>query len=805
MSGSSNSNLRNPDPSNQNLVTLTCEAQTECRSWQQNLGKTKMKLTGRRNNDWWTGLPPHLCPGFDQDGTLKSLPVMNFANSTREDVLAYFDNSWTLTELLFSALSGEEAFYRPPYHELRHPLIFYYVHPAALYINKLRVAGLIETGINSYFESLFETGVDEMSWDDMAKNAIAWPSIDEAHNYRKQAYALIKNLILSHPHLAEPGDLTMGHQLWALFMGFEHERIHLETSSVLMRELPLTLLQKPDAWPDCAPTSLTRETDFPPREGKDYPPNILVDIPASQLSFGKGTNWPTFGWDNEYGKRQVNLPSFATTSGLISNGEFWQFVAEGGYVNSEYWSETGFRWRRFRNVKCPTFWVPDGPAGIHQYKLRTCFEIIPMQWNWPVVVNFHEAQAFCRWKSEKDGKRYSLPGEAEHQAMRAALPDIPVESNNLLRFGSECATDTFPSPLKEGGAVIYDLFGNLWQWLEDHFHPLPGFKVHRYYDDFSTPCYDGQHQMIMGGSFVSTGDEADIYARFHFRPHFFQHAGFRLVVRPEGSDGAVVHLGETNVDANPYQAESTFNEYMNLHYGEVEDQMPWAVGPKGAAGFPQRCAELVDRFCRETSVNRKRALDIGCAVGGASFHLARTFENVVGIDLSKSFIEAALTLKREHKLPYELKMEGDLKESRLAEVDPGLSDRLTFRQADACALPADLVGFDAVLIANLLCRLPSPAACLGRLDGERGLVKPGGILVVVSPYTWMERFTPREVWLGGYQDESGRAHYSEEGLKAALGSNFHLLYQQDMPLIIREHERKYQYVVAQALVFQRRP
>ena len=66
---------------------------------------------------------------------------------TRENLLAYFDNTWTLTEILFSGLY-EESFYRPPYHNLRHPLIFYYAHPAALYINKFRVAGLITESVN---------------------------------------------------------------------------------------------------------------------------------------------------------------------------------------------------------------------------------------------------------------------------------------------------------------------------------------------------------------------------------------------------------------------------------------------------------------------------------------------------------------------------------------------------------------------------------------------------------------------------------------------------------------------------------
>lgn len=75
--------------------------------------------------------------------------------------------------------TGEEPFYRPPYHNLRHPLIFYYGHPAALYINKLRVAGVIAEPVNPYFENIFETGVDEMSWDDLSKNDMMWPSLRE--------------------------------------------------------------------------------------------------------------------------------------------------------------------------------------------------------------------------------------------------------------------------------------------------------------------------------------------------------------------------------------------------------------------------------------------------------------------------------------------------------------------------------------------------------------------------------------------------------------------------------------------------
>jgi 5-histidylcysteine sulfoxide synthase/putative 4-mercaptohistidine N1-methyltranferase len=789
---------------NPNLSSLTTGAVGE-EAWQRNLGRSKIDLSIPRKSTWWTGLPPTNCPGFSLHGKLESLPIPDLQNCTRQQVLDYFNNTWTLTELLFSCLNGEEPFYRPPYHGLRHPLIFYYVHPCALYINKLRLAGLIDRPLNPFFESLFETGVDEMSWDDMSKNTIEWPTVDEAQDYRRKVYTIVASLISSHPELGDAHALVrQEHPLWALFMGFEHERIHLETSSVLIRELPVNLVVRPSHWMLLAPQ---RAEKTAPQEGVDYPVNSFITVPASHVTLGKPHDWPTFGWDNEYGKRSVNLSEFEAARYLASNGEYWQFVREGGYHDKTYWSEEGWRWRCYRNVKWPTFWVPDGPSGSHQYKLRTCFEIIPMPWDWPAVVNYHEASAYCCWKGAKDGKSYRLLSEAQHYALRQLVEFesanrkeliVPPPFNINLRHSSE-------SPVNLAGTTgdtgLCDLFGNVWQWAEDHFNPLEGARVHKYYDDFSTPCYDGKHQMILGGSFISTGDEATPWERFHFRPHFFQHAGFRMVHIPDGSDGCAALLSESATDA--YESEDYLSQYMTLHYGAPELQMPFDFGPGQAASFPQRCADLVSQWCDSLSIKKERALDIGCAVGGASFRLAETFESVTGVDLSERFIASAREMKEKKELSFKCKQEGDIYTTHKASVPASACERVEFRQADACALPAEYLDFDAVLIANLLCRLPSPGACLGRLAGERGLVRPGGLLVIASPYTWSEAFSPRDVWLGGYIDENGREHLSENGLKQFLSGDFKLVHQGDLPLVLREHYRKYQYIVSQVLVFQR--
>jgi hypothetical protein len=138
---------------------------------------------------WWTGPRPI------EGQLVQSLPQINLVSATREDFLAYFNCGWLLSEVLFSAIKEERAFYQPPYHSLRHPMIFYYAHPAVLYVNKLRVAGLLNEPVDNNLEHIFEVGVDEMSWDDMSKNQMQWPTVGEVHAYRKKVYALVKNLI----------------------------------------------------------------------------------------------------------------------------------------------------------------------------------------------------------------------------------------------------------------------------------------------------------------------------------------------------------------------------------------------------------------------------------------------------------------------------------------------------------------------------------------------------------------------------------------------------------------------------------
>ena len=248
-----------------------------------------------------------------------------------------------------------------------------------------------------------------------------------------------------------------------------------------------------------------------------------------------------------------------------------------------------------------------------------------------------------------------------------------------------------------------------------------------------------------------------------------------------------------------YETEKAVAEYLLFHYGSAEEILPYPSGPVSALHYPVRCVS--DCFDEELLLTGARGLDLGCAVGRSSFEMARICESVTGIDYSNSFIEAANVLKEQGALSYFRTDEGELRTQLEARVPKGIdSSRVEFRQADATRLPHDLGTFDALLAANLIDRLDNPLALLNDLPD---LMNPGGQVVITSPYTWLEEYTPKEKWLGGYEDE-GLPVRTIDGLERVLTPHFEKSREMDLPFLIREHARKFQWSVAQATVWVRK-
>ncbi len=681
----------------------------------------------------------------------------------RAEILAYFHATYDIDERLYETLKYDDTFYLRA-DRLRHPLIFYLGHTATFFVNKLTIARVIDRRINPRYESMFAVGVDEMSWDDLDERHYDWPTRQEVMAYRQKARELVDGLIRTLP-LTLP--ITWESPWWAIMMGIEHERIHLETSSVLIRQLPIDHVVQLPFWDIC-------------NDAGEPPANELLPVPGGRVVLGKPKEHPLYGWDNEYGVHEAAVSDFEAAKYLVSNREFLPFVEAGCYRDRTFWTEEGWNWREFRQADHPLFWIENGDG----WRLRTMASEIEMPWNWPVEVNYLEAKAFCTWKTAQTGRTIRLPTEDEWNRLRDVcdIPDQPywkkAPGNINLEYGaSSCPTDRFET----GG--FYDVIGNVWQWTETPIYAFLGFEVHPWYDDFSTPTFDGRHNLIKGGSWISTGNEATRDSRYAFRRHFFQHAGFRYV---ESAAPVVIHDDQ-------YESDSLAAQYCDAHYGPTHFDV---------ANFPATCA----RHCLELMAGRTRgrALDLGCAVGRAAFELARGgFEEVVGLDFSTRFFRLAARMQEEGFLRYALPEEGEIvsfHETTLAELGlDTIRDRVLFYQADACNIPEKFSGYDLVLAANLIDRLYSPRRFLSTIHRH---MNPGGLLVITSPYTWLEEFTKKEEWLGGYRD-AGEPVWTLDGLKGALSDRFRMVgAPRDVPLVIRETRRKYQHTVAEMTVWE---
>jgi putative 4-mercaptohistidine N1-methyltranferase len=197
-----------------------------------------------------------------------------------------------------------------------------------------------------------------------------------------------------------------------------------------------------------------------------------------------------------------------------------------------------------------------------------------------------------------------------------------------------------------------------------------------------------------------------------------------------------------------------------------------------------------------------RALDIGCGVGRATFELTRTFDEVIGVDLSKLFVDTCNVLRDKGQLGYSMVKQGEITTNLVAVIDSKIDrSKAQFQRGDACSLPLDIGQFDCVLAANLIDRLHLPQAFIDRLPS---LLTAGGILVITTPYTLSTEFTPRENWIGGWTKSGGQNYTVFDALQDRLEANFDLVTEEDMPFVIHETERKNQWIVSHASVWQRR-
>jgi ergothioneine biosynthesis protein EgtB len=226
-----------------------------------------------------------------------------------------------------------------------------------------------------------------------------------------------------------------------------------------------------------------------------------IDGQAGEVEIGSAADG--FGFDCERPRHKTLLTPHRIANRCISNGEWQQFIADGGYRKPSLWLSDGWDWVRREGVGRPLYWNEDGSA----FTLAGRREIDQAA---PVAhVSHYEADAYARWAGCR------LPTEVEWEAAFASAD--PMVGHQLDHAGP-----VLPRP---GGGP----FGDVWQWTGSAYLPYPGYKP----DAGTVGEYNGKFmsgQMVLKGASCATprGHSRPSYRNFFPPAARWQFTGVRL-------------------------------------------------------------------------------------------------------------------------------------------------------------------------------------------------------------------------------------------------------------------------------------
>lgn len=416
----------------------------------------------------------------------------------------------TLSERLAAARAASDALfdivkpeflYERPIRE-RHRIVFYIGHLEAFDRNLFDQRLFDLPPVDSRLDRLFAFGIDPVDGALPTDVPGDWPRLPEIRDYAHANRARIDEQLAA---LDLPPDASQhGTPGQLLNVAIEHRLMHVETLAYMLHQLPFD--QKHALAATCAlPDHLYTVA------------SSMVSVPTGRTELGMTPEHGMFGWDNEFGEQQVELPAFEIDRYMVTNGAYLEFLEDGGYLNRTWWNDADWAWKEAQGVAHPVFWARDKA----QWRLRSMFADIPLPLAWPVYVSHAEAAAFARWRG------VSLPSEAQWQ--RAAHGALPGTTDNFdFRSWDPVAVDATPDSASTWG--VEGLYGNGWEWTSSVFGPLPGFRAFPFYEGYSANFFDGQHYAMKGGSARTAACMLRPTFRNWFQPRYqYVYAGFRCV------------------------------------------------------------------------------------------------------------------------------------------------------------------------------------------------------------------------------------------------------------------------------------
>ena len=411
------------------------------------------------------------------------------------------------TDALFRMVRPEAVYDRPI--PERHRIVFYLGHLEAFDWNLL--SGPCDlASFRPEFDRLFAFGIDPVGGGLPADRPQDWPRLQDVNEYRDRVRQALDRVLETAP-APDDGEGSFG-QL--LNVAIEHRLMHAETLAYMFHRMPFER-----KWGAVAPRVL---------QGSSVTPECMR-VPAGRATLGLRRDSQVFGWDNEFETHTADVPEFTIDRYKVTNGQFLQFLEDGGYNGRALWAEAGWEWKTAQAISHPAFWVRRGNAWAY----RSMFDEIPLPLDWPVYASHAEAGAYARWAGK------ALPTEAQwHRAAYGTqevherrFPWGDEEPAASIQHPSSGAWD--PAPVNActlGGSAfgVEGLLANGWEWTSTEFAPFPGFQPFACYPGYSAQFFDGKHYVMKGGSVRTAFCMLRRSFRNWFQPHYqYVYAGFR--------------------------------------------------------------------------------------------------------------------------------------------------------------------------------------------------------------------------------------------------------------------------------------
>jgi len=272
------------------------------------------------------------------------------------------------------------------------------------------------------------------------RGLISRPTVEETYQYRRYVDEHVLDLLekIDEKRLAELAPI--------ITLGLHHEQQHQE---LIVTDVKHVLSCNP-LYPTYKARVPTPVSSVPPLEWVFFPEGI----------HWIGHEGDGFAYDNEGPRHRQFIQSFQLASRLATNGEYLEFMEDGGYENPLLWLSEGWNTVRAEEWKAPLYWEHrDG-----QWWVMTLNGLREVDKAEPVChVSYFEADAYARWAEAR------LPTEAEWEV---AARDVPVEGN-FVDNGL-----FHPAPLNAFtiGGKLAQMYGDVWEWTQSSYSPYPNFK-----------------------------------------------------------------------------------------------------------------------------------------------------------------------------------------------------------------------------------------------------------------------------------------------------------------------------------------